>query len=398
MRVVVPLDPSRYLELPWAIERLGARPGERVLDLASPKLLAVVLVRRGVRVTSVDQLEREIETWRALAGDVNGLELQVADGRALPFEDESFDHAYSISVLEHIEEPGDAEALRELARVVRPAGRVLVTLPHAQAFREDWRDAPVYANQPSRGRSFFQRWYDPLAHRRAGGCCAGARARVARGRAHAAELERRLCAVVPVARAAGAGLRIAGPRGRSCRRRRRPSGVRQALAASRYTRSWAWAHASPREASCRARALARRVGRRARGGSPLPCPRETAGRSTRPHRRIPPAARWRSRRPQGSHTPSPRGAVARSPRTGWGRRGRRRCGTARRARSERRDRATPRRPAAGRVHVPAPSGRAATPAALAVRARMPRTSARGSCAASGWRGRGETAHAASRPG
>ena len=47
VRVVVPLDPSRYLELPWAIERLGARPGERVLDLASPKLLAVVLARQG---------------------------------------------------------------------------------------------------------------------------------------------------------------------------------------------------------------------------------------------------------------------------------------------------------------------------------------------------------------
>jgi ubiquinone/menaquinone biosynthesis C-methylase UbiE len=161
VRVVVPLDPSRYLELPWAIDRLGARPGERVLDLASPKLLAVVLARQGVDVTSVDQLEREVETWRALAGDVSQLKLQVADGRALPFPDASFDHAYSISVLEHIEEPGDAEALRELARVVRPGGKVLVTLPHTQAYREDWRDAPVYANEPGGGRSFFQRWYDP---------------------------------------------------------------------------------------------------------------------------------------------------------------------------------------------------------------------------------------------
>ena len=161
VRVVVPLDPSRYLELPWALERLGAKPGERVLDLAGPKLLAVVLARQGVRVTAIDQLEREIETWRALAGDVPGLELRVADGRALPFEDESFDHACSISVLEHIEEPGDAQALRELARVVRPGGRVLVTLPHAQTYREDWRDAPVYANEPDSGRSFFQRWYDP---------------------------------------------------------------------------------------------------------------------------------------------------------------------------------------------------------------------------------------------
>jgi SAM-dependent methyltransferase len=161
VRVVVPLDPSRYLELPWAIEQLDAQPGERVLDLASPKLLAVQLARRGVRVTSVDQLEREIETWQALAGDVPGLSFEVADGRALPFADASFDHAYSISVLEHVEEPGDAEALRELARVVRPGGRVLVTLPHALEYREDWRAAPVYANEPGGGRSFFQRWYDP---------------------------------------------------------------------------------------------------------------------------------------------------------------------------------------------------------------------------------------------
>lgn len=160
VRVVVPLDPSRYLELPWAIERLEAQPAERVLDLASPKLLAVWLARHGVEVTSVDQLEREIETWQALAGDA-GVDFRVADGRVLPFEDGSFDHAYSISVLEHIEEPGDAAALRELARVVKPGGRVLVTLPHALEHREDWRDAPVYANEPGGGTSFFQRWYDP---------------------------------------------------------------------------------------------------------------------------------------------------------------------------------------------------------------------------------------------
>jgi SAM-dependent methyltransferase len=159
--VLIPLDPSRYLELPWALETLSARPGQRVLDLASPKLLAVSLARSGVRVTAVDQLQREIETWRALAGDVPGLELGVADGRALPFVDGAFDHAFSISVLEHIEEAGDAEALRELARVVQPGGRVLVTLPHALAYREEWRDAPVYANEPRTGRSFFQRWYDP---------------------------------------------------------------------------------------------------------------------------------------------------------------------------------------------------------------------------------------------
>src|SRR5438874_3884600 len=64
IRVVVPLDPSRYLELPETMRELAARPGERVLDLASPKLLAVVLARGGVEVVSVDQLDREVDAWR----------------------------------------------------------------------------------------------------------------------------------------------------------------------------------------------------------------------------------------------------------------------------------------------------------------------------------------------
>ena len=161
IRFVVPLDPSRYLELPETMRELGARPGERVLDLASPKLLAVVLARSGAEVVSVDQLEPEIETWRRLTAGEPRLTFQVADGRALPFEDGSFDHAYSVSVLEHIPEPGDEEALRELARVAKPGGRVVVTLPFADQYREDWRDAPVYADQgDAGGRHFFQRWYD----------------------------------------------------------------------------------------------------------------------------------------------------------------------------------------------------------------------------------------------
>src|SRR5215471_18552261 len=94
IRVVVPLDPSRYLELPDTMRELAARSGERVLDLASPKLLAVELARSGVEVVSVDQLESEIESWRKLTDGEPRLTLQVGDGRDLPFEDATFDHAY----------------------------------------------------------------------------------------------------------------------------------------------------------------------------------------------------------------------------------------------------------------------------------------------------------------
>ena len=157
----LPLDPSRYLELPETLAELAAKPGERVLDLASPKLLAVVLARRRVEVTSVDLLESEIATWRELAGGEANVRFEVADGRDLPFADSSFDHAYSISVIEHIPGEGDGHALAELARVTKPGGRVVVTLPYASSYREDWQDTPVYADHRDvAGPYFFQRWYD----------------------------------------------------------------------------------------------------------------------------------------------------------------------------------------------------------------------------------------------
>jgi SAM-dependent methyltransferase len=160
-RLAIPLDPSRYLEFPDVVRELGAVRGDRVLDLASPKLVAVELARRGADVTSVDVLEREVARWRCLTEGRRRLRFAVADGRALPFADASFDRAYSISVLEHVPGKGDLQALRELARVVRPGGRVVITVPYAGRYREDWRDEPMYgAQEPVNGRYFFERWYD----------------------------------------------------------------------------------------------------------------------------------------------------------------------------------------------------------------------------------------------
>jgi SAM-dependent methyltransferase len=159
VRLVVPMDPSRYLELPWAWRQLDPRPGSSVLDLASPKLLALALARTGVHVTSVDALPREIETWRRLAEEEPNLSFEVADGRALPYPEASFDHAYSISVLEHVD--GPEQALRELARVLRTGGRLVITLPHASEARDEYRARATYQEEVGEGgRYLFQRWYD----------------------------------------------------------------------------------------------------------------------------------------------------------------------------------------------------------------------------------------------
>jgi SAM-dependent methyltransferase len=54
---------------------------------------------------------------------------EVVEGvmEALPFEDSSFDFATSLDVIEHLDD--DVAGLRELRRVVRPAGFLVVTVP-----------------------------------------------------------------------------------------------------------------------------------------------------------------------------------------------------------------------------------------------------------------------------
>lgn len=57
------------------------------------------------------------------------LESHIADVRKLPFENASFDLIVSISTLDHFESLADIQkALNELSRVLRPGGRLLLTL------------------------------------------------------------------------------------------------------------------------------------------------------------------------------------------------------------------------------------------------------------------------------
>jgi len=56
----------------------------------------------------------------------------VADGIDLPFKSEAFSHTISSEVLEHLKD--DRKALNELARVISPSGRLVVTFPHKKSY------------------------------------------------------------------------------------------------------------------------------------------------------------------------------------------------------------------------------------------------------------------------
>jgi len=99
-----------------------------VLDAgAGDGATAELLAPRARTITCIDVSETLIDAARVrLAGHAN-VRAEVADLHALPFPDASFDQVLLLNVLTHLRAP--AQALTELARVLRPGGRLaLVTL------------------------------------------------------------------------------------------------------------------------------------------------------------------------------------------------------------------------------------------------------------------------------
>ena len=127
------------------VSKLGAREGQRVLDVATGTgMVAAELVSRcGCLVTALDQSEqmlaaahRRVESSFTLRGRV-----KIVHGEAerLPFEDGEFDALTFTYLLRYVDDPG--ATLTELARVVRPGGRIAALefgVPPAPAARLLW--------------------------------------------------------------------------------------------------------------------------------------------------------------------------------------------------------------------------------------------------------------------
>jgi demethylmenaquinone methyltransferase/2-methoxy-6-polyprenyl-1,4-benzoquinol methylase len=130
--------------------------GGHVLDVATGTgLVAALLLRRGFRVTGVDQSPGMLERARRRFG--GRVELVEASADSLPFEDASFDHMTSTYLLRYVDDPG--ATLRELARVVRPGGTLASLefgVPTGLA-RPPW-ELYVRAGLPLAGRALRNGW------------------------------------------------------------------------------------------------------------------------------------------------------------------------------------------------------------------------------------------------
>lgn len=132
------LDNAYRHRVRWVLDHLHAGPGDRVLDAGCGLGNVTHVLERavpGLAVTGVD-----LDPDRAAAARAQGVgaPLLAADDARLPFPDRTFRTVVCSEVLEHV--PDDVAVLRELHRVLRPGGHLVLTVPHAD---HPWTWDPV---------------------------------------------------------------------------------------------------------------------------------------------------------------------------------------------------------------------------------------------------------------
>lgn len=135
---------SARIKIDMMLGMLRPAPGETVLDLGcGAGKFALFTARGGVRAAGVDVAPF------FLPRAAREVDLVLGDLRRLPFRKGAYPCAYSLDVLEHLDEPGVAEILLEARRVLGPGGRLFVY---------------THAMESSKLAS-FQRWVNRLAKR-----------------------------------------------------------------------------------------------------------------------------------------------------------------------------------------------------------------------------------------
>jgi demethylmenaquinone methyltransferase/2-methoxy-6-polyprenyl-1,4-benzoquinol methylase len=143
------------------VDEIGPREGERILDVATGTgmVAAELRARADCSLVGLDQSAEMLAAARTRFAE-DGARVSLVEGQAeeLPFADESFDALTFTYLLRYVDDP--RATVRELARVVRPGGRVASLefgVPPRRVPREAWRFYTAIG-LPTLGRIASREW------------------------------------------------------------------------------------------------------------------------------------------------------------------------------------------------------------------------------------------------
>lgn len=125
------LDPAYARRARILVHELDIRPKQKILEVGCGRGFYQECLGQlypTARITGLDRSPKYLRQAREVVTTPN-VTLVKGDALSLPFESETFDRVFATEVLEHI--PNHSKALAEMYRVVKPGGRIVVTVPHA---------------------------------------------------------------------------------------------------------------------------------------------------------------------------------------------------------------------------------------------------------------------------
>jgi demethylmenaquinone methyltransferase / 2-methoxy-6-polyprenyl-1,4-benzoquinol methylase len=159
---------SFYQDPRWRrtlVDAIAPAAGERILDVATGTgmVAAELLARADCTVVGLDQSAEMLARARARfdAGPhAERVELLAGQAERLPFADAGFDALTFTYLLRYVDDP--PTTVRELARVLRPGGRIASLefgVPTRAVPRAAWRFYTA-VGLPALGRLFSREWYE----------------------------------------------------------------------------------------------------------------------------------------------------------------------------------------------------------------------------------------------
>lgn len=163
--ICFPMDSTRYFEFHEVLNRFKKISFSSCLDVSSPRLIPLMLLmqNKAAIVNIINPDRTDIQETRQLADALKLTSRCVYKNSTIEmakYSPETFDLITCISVLEHI--PADREAVEVMWLLLRPGGRLILTLPCMAQPLEQYISRNDYniLSPGSDGYTFWQRYYN----------------------------------------------------------------------------------------------------------------------------------------------------------------------------------------------------------------------------------------------